>query len=280
MSEKKLMLNANGFGMSKAANKAVLHGYLEGFLSGASLCANGSAFNPAVNEIIPECPNLSIGVHLNLTKGTSLTKADLLTDKKGQFNKNFLYFLFKHDSKMLKQIEFEFRTQIETLMNYTKVYHIDSVEEVHAIPDIFKLTLKLAKEYNIPFVRSYYEEFFLTNSVSKYLNFNYPVNLSKSLLLNYFSHNNKILAKKSLVKTNDNVIGILHSNFMDSKIVEDGLSMIDSDNCLVDVIINPCYYGTQKQDKYFKEYLIAKDKDLKDKIQRIGFEITNYKYES
>ena len=56
MGNKKFILNADDFGMSKAFNRAVLEGYHNGFLTSASLCANGKAFNAAVNEIIPECP--------------------------------------------------------------------------------------------------------------------------------------------------------------------------------------------------------------------------------
>ena len=82
MVEKKFILNADDFGMSKAFNRAVLDGYHNGFLTSASLCANGKAFNAAVNEIIPECPNLGLGVHLNIIEGRSLTKAPLLTNKK------------------------------------------------------------------------------------------------------------------------------------------------------------------------------------------------------
>ena len=82
---KKFILNADDFGMSKAFNRAVLEGYNNGFLSSASLCANGKAFNAAVNEILPECPDLGLGVHLNIIEGKALTKADMLTDKKGKF---------------------------------------------------------------------------------------------------------------------------------------------------------------------------------------------------
>ena len=72
MSNKKFILNADDFGMSKAFNKAVLDGYNSGFLTSTSLCANGKEFEPAVHEIIPECNNLGIGVHLNIIEGSTL----------------------------------------------------------------------------------------------------------------------------------------------------------------------------------------------------------------
>ena len=95
--------------MSKPFNRAVLHGYHNGFLSSASLCANGKAFNAAVNEIIPECPNLGIGVHLNIIEGRSLTKASLLTNRKGKFNNGFLSLWIKsHNPIFLIKLKMNF----------------------------------------------------------------------------------------------------------------------------------------------------------------------------
>ena len=53
---KKFILNADDFGMSKAYNRAVLEGYNNGFLSSASLCANGKAFTPPLNPPSPARP--------------------------------------------------------------------------------------------------------------------------------------------------------------------------------------------------------------------------------
>ena len=70
---KQLILNADDFGMTKELNKAVLDGFNNGFLSSASLCANGNAFSAAVNDILPDCQGLGIGVHLNVIEGKPLT---------------------------------------------------------------------------------------------------------------------------------------------------------------------------------------------------------------
>ena len=91
---KKFILNADDFGMSGAFNKAVLEGYNFGILKSASLCANGEAFDEAVNDIIPKCENLSVGVHLNIIEGKSLTRPTMLTDEKGNFNNFFFYLTF------------------------------------------------------------------------------------------------------------------------------------------------------------------------------------------
>ena len=58
MINKKFILNADDFGLTQAHNQAVLEGYNNGFLTSASLCANGEAFESAVHDILPDCSNL------------------------------------------------------------------------------------------------------------------------------------------------------------------------------------------------------------------------------
>ena len=77
MTNKKFILNADDFGMSQDYNRAVLVGYEDGFLRSASICANGPSFESAINEILPECQELSLGVHLNIIEGKSRTHCPL-----------------------------------------------------------------------------------------------------------------------------------------------------------------------------------------------------------
>src|SRR5574344_2702010 len=92
LSNKKFIFNADDFGMSNAYNKAVLAGYNSGFLTSASICANGESFDAAVNEVLPECSDLGTGVHLNIIEGTSLvdkSEIPMLVDSYGNFKNGF-----------------------------------------------------------------------------------------------------------------------------------------------------------------------------------------------
>lgn len=281
MVNKRFILNADNFGMSKASNRAILNGCLGGFLTSASLCANGKAFNAAVNEIIPELPNLSVGVHINLTTGRALTKAPLLTNKKGKFNKNFYQLLFTRKSKkLLEQIEFECRTQIETIMTYTEIDHIDSYMDIHAIPEIFEIITKLAIEYKIPFIRTYNEELYFVPNIKKYFSLRYLCNLPKFIVLNHFTQKNKQILNKHNLKTNDYCIGIQYRNLMYDKSIEYGLKEIDDNETLVEAFIQPCLFSTLHKNKNLQEYHITQNKTLEDNIKRLGFELTNYRKEN
>lgn len=265
--------------MSKAFNKAVLDGYNNGFLTSASICANGEDFDAAVNEIIPECPNLGIGVHLNIIEGNSLLYNEKFID-------GYLKLMYLSDNSwFLEKTEKEFRLQIEKVLKYTKVDHLDSHVHVHAIPKIFELTCKLAKEYDIKQVRTQCEKFYVVPDLVKHLNMKYPPNILKVILLNTFTSKNKELIKQYELTTNDYIIGVGYTGMMDDKTIFHGLSAIKEDaqegihkSMIIEAIIHPCRFQTeQPENQHQIEFMITQNMDLKDKIQRLGFEITNYK---
>lgn len=271
LNNKKFILNADDFGMSKAFNKAVLEGYHKGFLTSASICANGDEFDAAINEIIPECPNLGIGVHLNIIEGNSLLTGEKYSD-------GYLKLIcLSHNSAFLEKTEKEFRLQIEKVLKYTQADHLDSHIHVHAIPKIFELTCKLAQEYRIKQVRTQYEKFYLVSDLMKYINLKYPPNILKILLLNHFTfHNNRKLIKQYGLTTNDYIIGVGYTGMMDDKTIFEGLCAIKED-AVVEALIHPCNFGVNCQHPRQKEFAITQNMDLKDKIQRLGFEIGNYR---
>lgn len=267
--------------MSNAFNKAVLDGYNNGFLTSASICANGSAFSAAVNEIIPECPNLGIGVHLNIIEGQTLqdfTKTNMLTDLNGNFCNGYLKLMYlANGSYFLEQVEHEFRLQIEKVLKHTKVDHLDSHVHVHGIPQIFEITCKLAKEYEIKQVRTQFEKFYLIPDVKKHLNLKYPPNILKIILLNYFTLKNREVIKSYGLTTNDYIIGVGYTGMMDDKTLLGGLSAI-KENATVEALIHPCnFFDGESRGNHQTEFMITQNMDLKDKIQRLGFEIVNYK---
>lgn len=278
MSNKKFILNADDFGMSHDLNRAVLEGYNYGFLRSASICANGEAFESAINEILPECQDLGLGVHLNIIEGKALTHAECLTDNKGFFNKGYLWFMLNSGKKeVIKAIEKEFRAQIERIQSVAKVDHIDSHVHVHAIPEIFRLTARLAKEYNIPYVRTQHEEFYVIPDSKKNYSPAFAVNIIKILLLNAFTAKNKKIVKEYNLKTNNYLIGVGYTGMMDSAALEHGLKAIEDDFAVAECLIHPCKYSGTKSDNHLEEFKITQDKILKDTIYRLGYEIVSCK---
>ena len=269
MQMKKIIINADDFGYSKENNEAIKIGYESEVITSASIMTNMSGFEDAVYRVIPQCPNLDIGFHFNIIEGKSLTSPPLLTDNQGFFNKNYLYIIANSKRKdFLEQIEAEFRLQIEKILKYHSISHIDSHVLTHAIPHIYKLIMKLAKEYNINYIRTQKEiPYFVWHSS---FNFKYPVNILKNILLNYYTISNN----KNCYSTNDYFIGILYTGMMDKNCIIKGLKKINKKNSITEIIFHPC--TDIKKANNYAEFLITQDKKFKEELKILGFELTNY----
>lgn len=158
---KKIILNADDLGFSKGVNDAILKANTEGYLSHASLMANTAYFDHAISEIIPNCPQLKVGVHVNLTCAAALLSGNILSIN-GELKNTFVTLLFRRKTKkVLEDLEKEIELQILKIKKAgVNISHIDGHEHVHIIPSINKIVRKLAKKYNIQRVREINENIF------------------------------------------------------------------------------------------------------------------------
>lgn len=281
MANKKFILNAEGLGWSKDINRAIIEGYQEGAMKSATIIANGKCFDETINYILPACPELGIGLSLNITRGNALCEdIETLTDAKWNFNNNFFKLFLKaynpKEKDFLPQLEREFRRQIERTLSKTKITHLSSIDNVHAIPKIFDLVCRLAKEYGIKYVRTHFEKPYFIPDLQKHFKWCYLSNILKSIILGGFTVINEALVHKYELKTNDYFIGIIYHTMMSALAIAYGVMAIKYDNILVEASINPCRYEDGTINNNFSEYLITKNKKLKEKIEKLGFEITNY----
>ena len=273
MQMKKIIINADDFGYLPENNQAVMQGFLSGIITSASIMTNMQGFDDAVNNILKEIPDIDLGFHFNITEGKSLTNCNLLCDNNGYFNNLYIDLILKSNSKkFIEQIEQEFRAQIEKILNFHKITHIDSHMHIHAIPKIFKLFLKLAEEYNIQFIRTQKEiPYIIWN---KSLNLRYSINIIKNILLNSYTIINTKQLLNTEIKTNDYFIGVLYTGNMDESTIIQGIKNIKKKNFVTEVIFHPTI-NKNKQNNY-KEFLITQNPKIKEFILNSGLELTNY----
>lgn len=278
MINRNFILNIDNFGLSNEYNQAVLEGYNNGFITNTHICVNTEAYENAINNILPDCPNLGVGLLLNIITGKSLTKCFFITDSNGNFNKNLTYYILnRKKQKILNEIEQEFRAQIEKNNTHTqKVSSIATLAHIHAIPEIFEIVCKLAKEYNILYVRTHFEEIYFSKNTNKHFSINYIKNMFQLILFRQYSEKNRILINKYGLKTNNNILGIAYNSMMDAETIEQGLQILDED-CTVEAIIHPKKFNNSTKNWHTFEFEITQDFTLKDTITRLGFKITNYK---
>lgn len=154
MSEKKLIINADDFGISSSVNRAVSRGWTDGILTSASLMVTGDAFIEAV-ELARQNPALQVGLHLTLVQGRSALRHEgfpSLTDHQGNFPEDpvfagmRMFFLKPLQKQLEREIEAQIVRFIETGLPLS---HIDGHLNIHMHPTVFDILCRLMPKYGI-----------------------------------------------------------------------------------------------------------------------------------
>jgi hopanoid biosynthesis associated protein HpnK len=155
---KKIIINADDFGLSAGVNEGIVRAHREGVLSSATLMANMPGFAEAV-ALAKENPELGVGVHLNLLRGLPLSDPAKIAPLLGPDGR-FLISPKKLLGRILSGkagrvvLEREMRAQIEKVLRAgLKPSHLDSEKHMHAFPPVFRVAIDLAVEYGIGKVR-------------------------------------------------------------------------------------------------------------------------------
>lgn len=160
--DRRIIINADDFGLCEGVNKAVAQAHSDGILTSATIMTNMPAADEAV-KIAKKLPNLGVGVHLNLTEGPPMSKearVDCLLDADGWFTcspiKLSLVSLAGH--KIRESIRAELAAQIQWVIDRgLKPTHLDSHKHIHAFPALFSIVCQLAGRFGIPAVRWTFE---------------------------------------------------------------------------------------------------------------------------
>jgi predicted glycoside hydrolase/deacetylase ChbG (UPF0249 family) len=155
---KKLIVNADDFGLSKGTTDAIIDCHINGIITSTTLMSNMPSAEYAVSRA-KAFPNLSIGLHLNLTEGKPLTdpdKVDNLIDSNGNFlsaskqRRNLI-----SNEKAKEQVYRELEAQLKRALDLgVHITHFDSHNGTHKKPAVLNAIIKLHKLYGIPAART------------------------------------------------------------------------------------------------------------------------------
>lgn len=214
MNKKKVIINADDYGLTDHISLEILQLLKEKKLNSTSVLVNGYCGDSQLIKLSDFKKDINIKLHLNLIESNSLLfeknkNINLLVNKFGYMNNNFIDLLLKKifykKKKFIKlksEIKKEISLQIEKFKDFFALDYlsIDSHQHVHNIPFVFQIINNLRSKYKIKHLR-------LTNEaihLSDLFNLDFSTVNNKSIVkkfffnfLNRINHNSKQLYQKN-----------------------------------------------------------------------------------
>ena len=165
---RRLIINADDFGLTAGVNRAIVEAHENGVVSSATLMANGQAFAQAVS-LARSTPRLGVGCHVVLVDGAPLlpqTQVHSLLDGSGnsagdaRFREGISKFgaLAMLGRLAADEIEAEATAQIRKLQaSGIPVTHLDSHKHTHLFPRVLRPLLQAAQRCGVRAIRNPFE---------------------------------------------------------------------------------------------------------------------------
>ena len=141
---KKIIVNADDFGISKEVNEGIVKGFQDGIITSTTVMANMPEFEQALS-LAKKNSELGVGVHLNIIDGKALAIENELSQKFAV--KCILGFVKR------KTIEEELMAQVEKVVKHIDPSHLDVHQHQGVFPNIREAVVNVAKEYKIKKIR-------------------------------------------------------------------------------------------------------------------------------
>ncbi len=175
---KRLIVNADDFGLHSAVNHGIIEGYQKGCLRSTSFVAAGAAAEEAA-ELARENPGLGVGIHLTLVAERPVLppeKIPSLVGDDGLLLSDHTAFIKRYMTGGVRMEELRAECEAQILRARqlgVRLTHIDSHQHLHVLPGVISLALVLAKEYGFSKMRLPAEAFLFSGgypvSVGRYI---------------------------------------------------------------------------------------------------------------
>lgn len=151
---RRLIVNADDFGLSDSVNQAVVRAHREGILTSASLMVNEPGFGQAV-QLARDNPPMAAGLHLTLLQGHSTLphrKIPGLVNPRGEFSNNpvgvGMNYFFR--PALRDQLRAEIHAQFEKFhATGLPLDHVNGHLHLHLHPAVFNILMQDAGQLGI-----------------------------------------------------------------------------------------------------------------------------------
>lgn len=146
---KKLIVNADDFGLTQGVCAGITKSYNEGIIRSATVMINIPDIEKKIQDL-KFCKDIGVGLHLNVTYGVPVSgpeEVKSLLSENGSFWRT-PNLVISHAKT--EDVEKEWAAQIEKCLRLgLKIGHIDTHHHTHIKEPLTPVYLKLAKKYNL-----------------------------------------------------------------------------------------------------------------------------------
>lgn len=242
---KRLVVSADDFGLTKSVNEGIARARQEGIVTNLNLMPAGEAFEDAV-RLAGELGLTEAGAHLALTESAPLSvhnKIPTLVGKNGSFRPSHgaLVRALVLGSVDLDQVYVELRTQLAAVARTgLRITSLSSHEHIHLLPAVLDIFVKLAREYDIPFMRCLRPERPLAPVT--------PFKLYKNAILRVLGESAGRTLKGASLRTTDHFIGLLDSGAMDESALLRHIAVLEEGT--TELVTHPGFLGPEVVERY------------------------------
>lgn len=210
----RLIVNADDFGISHSANRAILRAHREGILTTTSLMVNGNAADDAVRKG-HENPSLGIGLHLTLVKGKSSLKPSEIpgiVNARFEFDESpvragMRYFFLRSLRAGLRQ---EINAQFAAFrLTRLPMDHVNGHLHFHLHPTIFSILKNHLQAWGIRHLRLTRDPLFLNLAISRGF---YFYRISHAFIFHCLARTAAPVLARNSVRHTDHVFGLLEND--------------------------------------------------------------------
>ncbi len=286
---KRLIVNADDFGMTAGVNRAVVEAHQHGIVTSATLMATGRAAAEAA-AIAKSTPNLDVGAHIVLLEGTpalepndtpSLTTQ--MADGRAAFQRGFGAFVSAALTERIAadDIYRETLAQIERLRQLgVELSHLDTHKHAHAFPGVFHPFLRAAAEAGVRAVRNPYEPFWAMGGAilrtprlwTRYV----PVHLMAA-----FASEFRLECRRMGLVTTDGALGITLTGYMDQRSLETLLGRIPEGTW--ELLCHPAYEDEEwwtlgpRRGSGAAELNVLTSPETRHTVEKLGIRLITYR---
>ncbi|MBV8148658.1 MAG: hopanoid biosynthesis-associated protein HpnK [Candidatus Eremiobacteraeota bacterium] len=171
---KRVILNADDFGISPQVNEAVERAHREGMLRAASLMVGAPAFADAL-ERARRLPSLAVGLHVVLVNGRPVLppeRVPSLVDGSGAFSNHLVQagIRFFFHPGIRRQLDAEVRAQFERFAETgLALDHVNAQSHMHVHPAVFASILRVGCDYGMRAIRIPCEPYGGTRTIAPWI---------------------------------------------------------------------------------------------------------------